>query len=262
VSRRSEGLPGSWVVLFVRAVVEHPAGYDPSLPLPLFEEIHGKAVVAFRRNRTLGIRNGIAFEAANPTAHTLACLRFAGRVTGTGARLTTGSGGLTPGRAGFAPAGRQTKFHGVIASPFPFDQQCLVALYLLCPSTIECLWTAKTRIARRIISGRITLNWRVPSSRTRLGLFSRAISIRLDPEGGELHPEIDPFVDERAESREVSELTLDGYHLVPANEARGVFPLAGDAELVVGPVLLRGRRFAAAPRYPADVVLLGQASRP
>jgi hypothetical protein len=45
------------------------------------------------------------FEAANPTAHTLACLRFASPVAGTVARLTTGSGGLTPGRAGFAPAG-------------------------------------------------------------------------------------------------------------------------------------------------------------
>jgi len=45
-------------------------GDDPSLPLPLFEEIHGKAAVAFRRNRTLGIRNGIAFEAAHSTAHT------------------------------------------------------------------------------------------------------------------------------------------------------------------------------------------------
>jgi len=61
----------------------------------------------------------INFEAANPTAHTLACLRFAGLVAETVARLATGSGGLTPGRAGFAPAGRQTKFHGVIASSIP-----------------------------------------------------------------------------------------------------------------------------------------------
>jgi hypothetical protein len=63
-SRRGENLPGSWAVLFVRAVVEHPAGYDPSLPLPLFEEIHGKAVVAFGKFSPLGIRNGMAFEAA------------------------------------------------------------------------------------------------------------------------------------------------------------------------------------------------------
>jgi hypothetical protein len=90
-----------------------------NMPLPLFEEIHGRAVVAFRKFSPLGIRNEIAFEAAHPTAHTLACLRFAGRVTGTGARLATGSGGLTPGRAGFAPAGRRTKFHGVIASSIP-----------------------------------------------------------------------------------------------------------------------------------------------
>ena len=46
----------------------------------------------------------------------LACLRIADLVTEAVARLTTGSGGLAPGRAGFAPAGQQTKFHGVIAA--------------------------------------------------------------------------------------------------------------------------------------------------
>ena len=81
--------------------------------------IHGEIVVAFRHFGTLGIRNNRHFEAANPTAHTLACLRFAGLVAATVARLATGSGGLTPGRAGFAPAGRQTKFHGVIAPSIP-----------------------------------------------------------------------------------------------------------------------------------------------
>jgi|GEM_PF-5307317 len=40
-------------------------------------------------------------------AHTLACLRFADAVTDTVARLATGLDGLTPGRAGFAPAGRR-----------------------------------------------------------------------------------------------------------------------------------------------------------
>jgi hypothetical protein len=36
-SRRDEDLPGSWVVLFVRAMVEHPAGSDFPSPLPLVE---------------------------------------------------------------------------------------------------------------------------------------------------------------------------------------------------------------------------------
>jgi hypothetical protein len=64
-------------------------------------------------------------------AHTFACLRIAEAISGTGARLATGSGGLTLGRAGFAPAGRQTKFHEGIVSSFPFDQHCLVALNFL-----------------------------------------------------------------------------------------------------------------------------------
>jgi hypothetical protein len=81
---------------------------------------------------TLGIRNEYSFRSPLPTAHTLACLRFAGPVTETVARLTTGSGGLTLRRAGFAPAGRRTKFQGVIAiPPIPIDQQCLVALNFL-----------------------------------------------------------------------------------------------------------------------------------
>ncbi len=50
----------------MRAVVQHPAGYDPALPLLLFEKIYGKAAIAFTKNRTLGIRNGIAFEATYP----------------------------------------------------------------------------------------------------------------------------------------------------------------------------------------------------
>src|SRR5215831_16744678 len=73
----------------------------------------------------------IGFGAACPMAHMFARLRIADPISGIVARLTTGSGGLTLGRAGFAPAGRQTKFHEVIASSFPFDPHCLVALYFL-----------------------------------------------------------------------------------------------------------------------------------
>ncbi len=123
------GLPGYWAVLFVRAVTQHPAGRDLSSPLLLFEKIYGEVSIAFAKNRTLGIRDEYSFRGHVPTAHTLACLRFAGPVAETVARLATGSGGLTPGRAGFAPAGQQTKFHGVIAiPPIPIDQQSLVAL--------------------------------------------------------------------------------------------------------------------------------------
>jgi hypothetical protein len=119
-------------VLFLRAVVQHPAGLDLALPLLLFEKIYGKVAIAFANNRTLGIRNDHSFRGHGPTAHTLACLRFADLVTETVARLATGSGGLTPDRAGFAPAGRRTKFHeGIAIPPIPIDQQSLVALFVL-----------------------------------------------------------------------------------------------------------------------------------
>ncbi len=61
-----KGLPGYGAILFVRAVVQHPAGPDPSSPLLLFEKINGEIVIAFTQNRTLGIRKEIAFEATYP----------------------------------------------------------------------------------------------------------------------------------------------------------------------------------------------------
>ncbi len=108
-TRRNEGLPGFWAVLFVRAAVEDPAGCGPLLAHDAVD------AEAFRRSNTLGTRNGITFEAAWPAAHTLVYLRIAAPVAGHAARLTTGLGGLTPDRAGFAPAGRHTGFHEVIA---------------------------------------------------------------------------------------------------------------------------------------------------
>src|SRR5215470_15696082 len=50
-SRRGEGLPGAWTVLFVRAMVAHPAGDTPLLAQT---RMH-RGVVAFRENRTLGL---------------------------------------------------------------------------------------------------------------------------------------------------------------------------------------------------------------
>ena len=64
-------------------------------------------------------------------ARTVACLRIADAIAEAVARLATGSGGLTLGRTGFAPAGRHTKFPEGIVSSLPFDQPCLVALKFL-----------------------------------------------------------------------------------------------------------------------------------
>ncbi len=82
-------------------------GLDLSSPLLLFEKIHGEAVIAFAQNRTLGIRNNIAFEAITPRPTRSRAYASPASLPKTVARLTTGSGGLTPGRAGFAPAGQR-----------------------------------------------------------------------------------------------------------------------------------------------------------
>ena len=123
VSRRGEGLPGYGAVLFVRAMVEHPAGYGP-----LLAHNTEKPLLPSGKSGPWASGKVIGFGAACPMAHTFACLRIAEAISDAGARLATGSGGLTLGRAGFAPAGRQTKFPEVIASSFPFDPHCLVAL--------------------------------------------------------------------------------------------------------------------------------------
>jgi len=111
-SRRGEGLPGAWAVLFVRAMVEHPAGYGPLLARcterPLWPSRHA---APWASGKVRG------FGAAGPMARTFAYLRIAEAIAGTVARLATGSGGLTLGRAGFAPAGRRPKFHeGIVSS--------------------------------------------------------------------------------------------------------------------------------------------------
>ena len=74
-----------------------------------------QVVLAFGRNSTLGIRNGHKFRGRCPTAHTLARLRIAGRVAAPVARLATGWGGFPLRRTGFAPAGRHTEFHELLA---------------------------------------------------------------------------------------------------------------------------------------------------
>ena len=80
-------------------MVEHPAGYDFSSPLPLFEGICGETAVAFRENRTLGIRKVIVFEAATPRL-------TRSRAYASPASLPRPSQGSLPARAGSPLAGR------------------------------------------------------------------------------------------------------------------------------------------------------------
>ena len=80
-------------------MVKHPAGYDFSSPLPLFEEIHGEAVIAFTEKRTLGIRKVIVFEAV--TSRLTRSRAYASPTS-----LPRPSQGSLPTRAGSPLAGR------------------------------------------------------------------------------------------------------------------------------------------------------------
>lgn len=82
-SRRDEGLPGAWAVLFLRAAAHNPTGCIVSSPS------HGGDAVAFRQINTLGIRDMYGFRGYLTAARTLAHLRFASLVTETVARVAS-----------------------------------------------------------------------------------------------------------------------------------------------------------------------------
>src|SRR5215813_12114657 len=127
-SRRGEGLPGDGTVLFICAMVEHPAGDTPSSP---GRHLCKGVLLPSGKPGPSASGKTLSFGAACPMAHMFARRRIADPISGIVARLTTGAGGLTLGRTGFAPTGRQTKFPEGIASSFPFDPHCLVALVSL-----------------------------------------------------------------------------------------------------------------------------------
>ena len=87
----------------------------------------GAVAVAFRRSHTLGTRKHISFRGYLPTAHSLACLRFAESVTVSGARLATGRAGSPLAGRVSHPLDDKQGFMKSSHTPFPLDQPCLVA---------------------------------------------------------------------------------------------------------------------------------------
>ena len=121
-SRRDEGLPGSWAVLFARAAANHPA---ECVPPPRPSRV--TAAVRLQGSRIPWALGNASFRGCLAAAHSLARLRIAGPVAGAVARLASEPGGLGLARAGFAPAGRLTEFRKL---PHVFllpDQPFLVA---------------------------------------------------------------------------------------------------------------------------------------
>src|SRR5215510_4546698 len=96
VSRRGEGLPGYGAVLFVRAMVEHPAGYGP-----LLAHNTEKPLLPSGKSGPWASGKVIGFGAAWPTRSPAYASPRPLLTPAQG--LATGSGGLTLGRAGFVP---------------------------------------------------------------------------------------------------------------------------------------------------------------
>jgi len=112
--------------------MQHPAGHDPSSPLLLFEKIYGEMAIAFAKNRTLGTRKVIVFEAKYPRP-------TRSRAYASPASLPRPSPGSLPARTGSPLAGRVSHpqddvrnfMESIAIPPIPIDQQSLVALYVL-----------------------------------------------------------------------------------------------------------------------------------
>ena len=148
VSRSGEGLPGSGTVLFIHAMGEHPAG---DTPFPRPDDTYAQGCCGLQVPQDP--RPPGSLEVSGPHAPWPTCthayaspMPFLGSAPG----LLPAQAGSPLGRAGFAPAGRPTKFHEVIASSFPFDPHCLVALYCLSPPSM---------VSRRAARGRRAGGW-------------------------------------------------------------------------------------------------------
>ena len=129
-SRRGEGLPGFWAVLFVRALVEHPAGYAPRLAH--LRRGHG----GLRCTTTLSASGKkVDFGAAIPQparSHTYASpIPFLGLAQG----LLLAQAGSPLARPDSHRLDDRQSFMETSHPPIPFDQPCLVAL-LLNPSVM------------------------------------------------------------------------------------------------------------------------------
>ena len=143
--RRNEGLPGAWAILFVRAVVQDPAGCNRPSP------VLGAVTVVFRCGNTLDTRKSDSFRGCSthgPHARVPTHRRIRYRLRR--------KARYRPGRAHPWPGGFRTRWmtkQGFMKSsqtPFLLDQPCLVALppepmLPEMPSPCACAMTALWR---------------------------------------------------------------------------------------------------------------------
>jgi len=118
-SRRDEGIPGYWAILFVRAACHTSRRVHHLLAKTMVTLLPSGWTNPWAPGNT-------NVSGPHAAAHTLAYLRIAGVVSFAVARLATdwlarpSGSNLLPSRTGFAPAGRHTKFRKTIASSNSF----------------------------------------------------------------------------------------------------------------------------------------------
>ena len=148
VSRRGEGLPGAWAVLFVRAMVEHPAGY-----VPLLAHLTERPLWPSGNSAPWASGKVRGFGAACPWP-------TRSRTYASPGPFLRPSQGSLPAWAGSPLAGRvlhplddTQSFMKASPPPIPFDQPCLVTLNFLYPFWATCpLGGAKSMPVGKIFS--------------------------------------------------------------------------------------------------------------
>ena len=113
------------------------------------------------------------FRGYLPTAHSLACLRFAESVTVSGARLATGRAGSPLAGRVSHPLDDKQGFMGSSHTPFPLDQPCLVALGPRLIIASECLHGEGAPHCQDTTPVLDTIS-RAETTRARIGGFGRA----------------------------------------------------------------------------------------
>ena len=121
-TRRHQGLPGYWAVLFVRAMATYLAGRAALNALSQWRPCCLQVL------RDLGLCRDCPFDGCHTMAHTFAYLRINATVTDDAARLATGLPGSALTGRDLHPLDDNSEFQGGIDYLLSqTDQHCLVA---------------------------------------------------------------------------------------------------------------------------------------
>ena len=147
--RRNEGLPGAWAILFMRAVVNHPAGCGPPLA---HLSVRSPWPSSYAKPSAPGIFANFGATYPRPTRS---------RTYASPDPLPVPAQGSLPARAGSPLAGRdlhplddEQGFMKSSHTSFLLDQPCLVAPHIWRTAFVSSLWRVAADPLRIVLAPR------------------------------------------------------------------------------------------------------------